>query len=67
MPRMRTVMLAILAATAASACGFDADYRGGAYRCSDGVCPTGLACVAGTCVAPVFFISGSSSSSFVVP
>jgi hypothetical protein len=33
------------------ACGFDADYRGGTYLCSDGVCPTGQRCVAGVCHA----------------
>jgi hypothetical protein len=31
---------------------FEADYRGGEYRCSDGVCPEGLACVDQVCVEP---------------
>jgi hypothetical protein len=49
MPRTRALVLAIVGA---SGCGFDADYRGGTFTCSDGVCPAGLACVGGTCVAP---------------
>jgi len=32
-------------------CFFEADYRG-TYACTDGRCPSGLACVANTCVAP---------------
>jgi hypothetical protein len=58
MPRTAAGVLAIVAGAAVMAggagagCGFDADYRGGTFRCSDGVCPSGLACVAGTCVAP---------------
>ena len=51
MPRTRAAVLAILGAVGAG-CGFDADYRGGTFKCSDGVCPSGLACVSGTCVAP---------------
>lgn len=47
MHRTRAAVLVMIAA-----CGFDADYRGGTYKCSDGVCPTGLACAGGTCVAP---------------
>lgn len=31
-------------------CFFDADYSRGHYTCSDGVCPSGLACVQGECV-----------------
>lgn len=46
MPRM-----ALAIALVGSGCWFDADYKGGTYKCSDGVCPSGLACVAGTCVA----------------
>jgi hypothetical protein len=41
-----------LVALALAGCGFDADYRGGTYRCSDGVCPSGLTCEAQICVAP---------------
>ncbi len=37
---------------ALAGCGFDADYRGGQYRCSDGVCPTSLRCVDEVCVDP---------------
>jgi len=48
MPRTAAAMLAI----ACGACIFDADYRGGTYTCSDGVCPSGLACVNAVCVAP---------------
>lgn len=44
--------IAALVALASGGCWFSADYKGGAYKCSDGVCPSGLACVAGTCVAP---------------
>jgi hypothetical protein len=36
----------------AAACSFDAPYGGGHYTCSDGVCPSGLVCTAGTCVVP---------------
>ncbi len=36
------VALALLAAL--PACGFEADYAGGTYACSDGVCPEGLSC-----------------------
>ncbi len=38
-----------LACVAVVACHFDADYGGGTYLCSDGVCPTNLSCVAGVC------------------
>jgi hypothetical protein len=38
-----------LACVVLVACGFDASYTGGTYLCSDGVCPTGQMCVAGTC------------------
>ncbi len=31
-------------------CFFSADYGGGHYTCSDGVCPSGLSCVQGECV-----------------
>ncbi len=41
--------IAVLCALLASGCWFDADYRGGHYTCSDGVCPTGEQCVAGEC------------------
>lgn len=33
-------------------CFFEADYRSGAVRCSDGKCPSGLACIGGTCLPP---------------
>jgi len=34
------------------ACFFDADYKSGQVTCSDGKCPSGLSCVANTCVEP---------------
>ncbi|MCA9673535.1 MAG: hypothetical protein KC464_00745 [Myxococcales bacterium] len=49
MPRFA---LAVLAIVAGAGCRFDADYAGGHYTCRDGVCPSGLACVAEVCVAP---------------
>ena len=33
-------------------CWFDADYRGGHFTCTDGVCPADLVCRAAVCVAP---------------
>jgi hypothetical protein len=47
---MRARQVAIVVAWCG--CRFDADYRGGAYRCSDGVCPEGLSCVEERCVEP---------------
>jgi hypothetical protein len=44
---MRGVVVMLLAL---AGCFFDADYRGGQYRCSDGVCPSGLTCEQGMCV-----------------
>jgi hypothetical protein len=43
--------IVIVWAWLAAACVFDADYRGGTYRCSDGVCPSGLRCEAGACTS----------------
>jgi hypothetical protein len=40
MPRIALVVLCVL-----GACSFEADYAGGAYRCTDNKCPTGLECV----------------------
>jgi hypothetical protein len=31
-------------------CSFSADYKGGHYECSDGVCPTGTLCFQGFCI-----------------
>jgi hypothetical protein len=46
--------IALACAWLLGACVFDADYSGGTYKCSDGVCPTGLRCVAGACTsAPI--------------
>ena len=42
--------ISLACAVLVAACGFDANYAGGHYTCSDGVCPTGLSCVAGACV-----------------
>jgi hypothetical protein len=50
-----------LACVVLAACGFNADYRGGAYLCSDGVCPAGQTCVAGTC-RPDDALGGSDAS-----
>ena len=35
-------------------CFFDAEYRSGSVRCSDGKCPSGLTCRAEVCVDPRF-------------
>jgi hypothetical protein len=35
-----------------ASCGFDADYSGGRFTCSDGKCPAGQTCVANECVVP---------------
>ncbi len=48
MPQTRAV-LSVLLASAAAACSFDANYGGGMYKCSDGICPTGLSCIQGVC------------------
>jgi hypothetical protein len=40
----RTVACIALVAAVLPACGFEADYRGGTYTCTDGVCPSGLTC-----------------------
>jgi hypothetical protein len=42
----------VLCAIALGGCWFDADYSGGHYSCADGVCPSGLSCVAQQCVMP---------------
>jgi hypothetical protein len=47
MPRDVIRALAFLCLTG---CFFEADYSRGHYTCSDGVCPSGLSCVAGECV-----------------
>jgi hypothetical protein len=39
-----------LALVLLSGCFFEADYSRGHYTCSDGVCPSGLACVQSECV-----------------
>ena len=48
MPQTRPV-LSVLLASAAVACSFHADYGGGTYKCSDGICPSGLTCIQGVC------------------
>jgi len=35
-----------------ASCGFDADYSGGRFTCSDGKCPAGQTCVANECIVP---------------
>lgn len=47
MPRIAEACALVL-----GACSFDANYGGGRYTCSDGICPTGLVCSQGTCVTP---------------
>jgi len=43
---------AVLCALLMGGCFFDADYHGGRYTCSDGVCPSGFSCVSGVCEEP---------------
>lgn len=52
--RWAVICVLVLGAAVGSAagCHFDADYSDGHFKCSDGVCPSGLSCVAGECVAP---------------
>jgi hypothetical protein len=50
MPRMGAAIVLI---AIAAGCRFDADYRGGTFRCRDGVCPSGLTCVREACVGPL--------------
>jgi hypothetical protein len=45
MPRIAWLCVAVLV----GACSFDAKYTGGHFKCSDGVCPSGLTCIAGMC------------------
>ena len=49
MPRLIALAFALVAS---GACRFDADYTGGTYRCSDGVCPAGLVCSAAEVCEP---------------
>lgn len=35
-----------------ASCGFDADYTGGHYKCTDGACPTNFECRNEVCVDP---------------
>lgn len=46
MPRLLGLAISFLV----GGCFFEADYRG-TYACTDGRCPSGLTCVANTCVA----------------
>jgi hypothetical protein len=39
MPRIALVVLCVL-----GGCSFEANYAGGVYLCSDGICPSGLVC-----------------------
>jgi hypothetical protein len=56
-----------LACVVFAACGFTADYTGGTYLCSDGVCPTGQMCVAGTCRPDDALGSGGDASHVDAP
>ena len=42
-------------------CSFHGDYAGGHYRCSDGICPSGLVCIAKECVVPADAGAGSDA------
>jgi hypothetical protein len=53
MPRLIMPRLLLCALAFSGGCFFEADYRGGTLQCSDGRCPSGLTCVAGTCRADV--------------
>jgi hypothetical protein len=45
--------MAVMLLLAFAGCFFDADYRGGHYTCTDGVCPSGFTCSAQKeCVEP---------------
>ena len=44
--------IALLCACLVGGCFFDASYRSGSVRCSDGKCPSGLTCRAEVCVDP---------------
>jgi hypothetical protein len=48
----RLVTICVTAVGPAAGCSFDADYSGGHFTCSDGVCPSGFSCVASVCVEP---------------
>jgi hypothetical protein len=50
MPRIVVAMIAGFGF--AAGCVFDADYSKGHYACSDGKCPSGLACESNACVVP---------------
>jgi hypothetical protein len=51
MPRIAALLVVGFAA-GVGACVFDADYTKAHVTCSDGKCPSGLACVANACVVP---------------
>lgn len=48
MPRITAACAVVLG----GACAFEASYGSGHYKCSDGACPSGLVCTAGSCVTP---------------
>jgi hypothetical protein len=52
MPRfVALVVVGFFNAVVAGGCWFSADYRSGNVACHDGICPSGLSCVADVCVA----------------
>ena len=54
MTRLATMPRIVVAcAVLVGACFFQADYTGGHFRCTDGKCPSGLTCIAGTCGMPI--------------
>ena len=52
MPRfVALVVVGFFNVVASGGCWFSADYRSGNVACRDGICPSGLSCVAEVCVA----------------
>lgn len=54
--------IAAICATVVVACSFNANYGGGHYKCTDGLCPSGLTCSAGICVAGTTIDAPASGS-----
>jgi hypothetical protein len=61
MPRLAPiVVVGFFNVAMAGGCWFSADYRSGNVACRDGICPSGLTCVADLCVAPTGDGAGSN-------